>query len=457
MQAITPAAEPDTGSRERYRVDLVDLLLSISEATDLASPLLVSHHRRVSFLAAAIGRELGLADEDCRLLALAGAVHDIGGLSLRDRLESFDFEQNEPDRHAKPGYLLLALFPPLREAARLVRFHHVDWQQGDGREYRQMEVPELSHVIHLADRVAVQIRTGREILVQKEEIRQRIEADRGAMFVPDQVAAFAALSRREAFWLDLTPPAVDDFLRDRLPLGTVELSEDDLLTLATLFCRLIDFRSRFTATHSRGVAAVVSRLAWKSGQNERQVARMFMAGLLHDIGKLVVPAEILEKSQALDVEDFAVIRKHPYFSERILRATEGFRDIGRWTALHHERLDGSGYPYRLRQDEIPFPARLLAVADTFTALTEDRPYRCGVSGRSTDDIMRTMAAHGKLDPDLTDLIHEDMAAVEAIRQEAQREADLDHRRFLAACCGDRAEEEAFLRPCPVGPAKPPST
>jgi len=196
------------------------------------------------------------------------------------------------------------------------------------------------------------------------------------------------------------------------------------------------------------LAAVAVALANHSGFQKEAPDRIKIAGLLHDIGKLVVPAEILQKHQGLTSEDFAIIYKHPYFSAEILSTIEGFDDIGQWVALHHERLDGTGYPYKKLAGEIPEGARILAVADTFTALMEDRPYRCGVSASGSDRIMQNMAAHNKLDKDFVALIYENIEEINDRRYEAQIAADQTHTQFLDDCrlLGNYVETEDK---CPV--------
>lgn len=424
---MQPEANPKT------HIELYPLLSSLTAATDLISPVLVDHHKKVSFVAATIGKTFGLDDHSLQRLTLAAAVHDIGGLSIKTRVQTFEFEVTHPDRHTLPGYSLLAGFAPFADLARLIRFHHVYWQNGQGLMDRGEEVPLLSHLIHLSDRIAVQLDPNREILSQKTEIVQRITAGSGEMFVPEQVEAFRAVAGKEVFWLDLISPSVSTILQERFPLGGMDLDRGELLDLAEMFRRVIDFRSRFTATHSSGVAAVAVAIANHSGFKKDDPDRIRIAGLLHDIGKLVVPVEILEKRQGLTNEDFAIIYKHPYFSAEILRGIEGFEDICQWGSLHHERLDGTGYPYKKTAEEIPQGARILSVADTFTALMEDRPYRCGISASSTDRIMRDMATCHKLDKNFVALIYENIEEINDRRYVAQTGADQTHRQFLEEC------------------------
>ncbi|OGQ85621.1 MAG: hypothetical protein A2512_09530 [Deltaproteobacteria bacterium RIFOXYD12_FULL_56_24] len=432
----------------KTNVELYPLFSSIAAATDLINRVLVDHHKKVSFVAATVGRTLGLEEHSLGRLTLAASVHDIGGLSIKTRLETFEFEVINPDRHTLPGYSLLAGFAPFADLARLIRFHHVHWQNGQGLRDRGEDVPLLSHLIHLSDRIAVQLDPNREILSQKTEIVQQIKAGAGEMFVPEQVEAFQEVADKEAFWLDLTSPSVSTIIQNRFPLAGMELDRGELMALAEMFRRVIDFRSRFTATHSSGVAAVAVALAEYGGFQKNNPDRLRIAGLLHDIGKLVVPLEIIEKHQGLTSEDFAFIYKHPYFSAKILCGIKGFEDIGQWCALHHERLDGTGYPYRKAGEEIPQGARILAVADTFTALMEDRPYRCGGSSSGTGRIMQDLADYQKLDKDLVALLQENTGEINDRRYEAQVGADQIHGQFIEQCrlldnCPEAADR------CPV--------
>jgi len=413
------------------KLPIYKLLISLSEATDLINSRLINHHKQVSYIAHAIGLKMGLSDQRLQDLAIAGALHDIGGLSLADRMDTLLFEMNQPDRHAVSGGLLLSIFQPFDRVATLVRHHHVYWHQGAGAEHLGEKVPSQAHILHLADRIAVSIDPKKEILTQKNDIIKKIYENSSRMFVPEQVEAFRQLADRESFWFDVISPGICRELNKKFSFGTLELDEENLMDLGTLFCQIIDFRSRFTATHSSGVAAVAEALTAKADLIKQYGASMKLAGLLHDIGKLVVPRELLEKSSPLTKDDSTIIYKHPYFSRQILGATECFSEIGIWAAYHHERLDGSGYPYHRKGDEIPLGARILAVVDTFTALAEERPYRPSMSMRGTLQITETMAAYNRLDPQFVALVRDNLDEFNEIRAQAQLAANDSHQQFIA--------------------------
>lgn len=412
------------------RFDLYRLLLSLSEALDLVSRPLVNHHKQVSYLAFHLGKAAGLAGQELTDLTMAAALHDIGGLSLASRLDVLDFDLTDPERHTLPGYLLLKKFPPFATIATITRFHHLPWQDGAGAEHNGEPVPRAAHLLHLADRVAILLRPDAEILGQTAMILEKIEARSGSKFMPAAVEALREMAGREAFWFDLTAPAVCETVIST-QLSGIATTSTNLDELAQMFRQLVDFRSHFTAAHSKGVAAVASWISDQAGFSPGECERIKIAGLLHDIGKLVVPQEILEKSDALSAEDFYSIRKHPYFSQRILSQVAGLEEISQWTAFHHERLDGTGYPFHLDAAHLATGARLLAVADTFTALTENRPYRASMSGRGTLQAMEGMVRARKLDSSLYGLLHDHTEEVDALRAAAQHAALTEHRSFLA--------------------------
>lgn len=136
----------------------------------------------------------------------------------------------------------------------------------------------------------------------------------------------------------------------------------------------LDLRDVGTAMHSQTVGRYAETIATQLGLDAKRVERLRLAGLLHDIGKLGVPDEVLRKPGKLTEAEFAEIRKHPELGARIL-AGANLEDISAWVLFHHERLDGHGYPYGLEGGQVGLEARILSVADSFEAMTSDRVYR----------------------------------------------------------------------------------
>ncbi|GJQ30582.1 MAG: hypothetical protein HBSAPP03_24660 [Phycisphaerae bacterium] len=137
----------------------------------------------------------------------------------------------------------------------------------------------------------------------------------------------------------------------------------------------IDAKDRYTYGHSERVAWLAREVALCAGMTPDQAERVHIAGLVHDVGKIGVPEAVLCKAGRLTEEEFASIKQHPVIGQRILRDIPGLADILPGVLHHHERIDGRGYPHGLRGEEIPLIARIIAVADTFDAMSSNRSYR----------------------------------------------------------------------------------
>jgi HD-GYP domain-containing protein (c-di-GMP phosphodiesterase class II) len=188
------------------------------------------------------------------------------------------------------------------------------------------------------------------------------------------------------------------------PFRKIEVDFSDISIIAELFRNIIDFRSRFTSTHSSGVAASSSMLAKIFGLTDTEIGLMEVAGNLHDLGKLAIPNSILEKPGNLTKEEMSVMKSHTYYTYLIINSIGGLKQIAEWAAYHHERLDGSGYPFHCVAAELSTGARILMVADIFTALAEDRPYRKGMSKDGIVQIIKQFSDRSLLDTRIVKLL-----------------------------------------------------
>ena len=408
--------DPNRGNG--FEVRLGDLVLAVSSALDLISPAVANHHLRAARIVRALALQLNLPDAELRDVVLAAAIHDCGAFSLHERLELLRFEIEEPEGHADAGYRLLKAFPHFEKAAEVVRYHHLPWDHRRGEFHQGRAVPLGSHLLHLADRASVLPDGKAGAVAPGADDLKAVLAGAGRRFVPEFVQALAEIAARPEFWGEVGA-AGDDDLRADLALGDVVLSESDFKGLAHLFWQIVDYRSRFTATHTSGVAAVAGFLAPLAGVAGAAGRRVAIAAGLHDLGKIAVPCETLDKERALTGGEQALIRNHPLNGWRVLGRIPGLEDINQWANFHHERLDGSGYPFHMPAERIPLESRIVAVADVFTALTEERPYRRGMSGREAVAILQAMADHGALDHDVVALVADHREEAGVIRRLAQ--------------------------------------
>ena len=173
---------------------------------------------------------------------------------------------------------------------------------------------------------------------------------------------------------------------------------------ANLFAKIIDYKSEFTSRHSLGVAENAARLSTYLGDDEETVLKMYLAGALHDIGKVAVGNDILEKPGRLTDEEFSKMKNHAGYTYLILSQAEGMEDIRDWAALHHEKLDGTGYPFGKTGAELNRQERIMACIDIYQALTESRPYKAGMTHDEACAILENMVQKGWIDGGITEQI-----------------------------------------------------
>jgi putative nucleotidyltransferase with HDIG domain len=153
------------------------------------------------------------------------------------------------------------------------------------------------------------------------------------------------------------------------------------LSFASALVATLDARDRYTAGHSAAVAIYSRDIAKRMGLSEAQQQLVHLCGLVHDIGKIGLPAGLLEKAGALTLEERRLMETHPAIGERILTNVDDYAEIAAVVRHHHERFDGNGYPDGLASEEIPLLSRVIAVADAYNAMTSDRPYREAMPSR----------------------------------------------------------------------------
>ena len=414
---------------DKLRINIFDMVASIGRLIYLMNPVIGEHHLQVAYLAYRLGEELDVSNERKFDLFMAGALHDIGALSLNGRSDRLEFETNNPDEHAIAGSLILDQCKPFSNISRLIKFHHVPWKNGKGAFQKGECVSTENHLIHLADRVAVQISGETPILDQVQRIRREISIQEGVLFVPEHVDAFKNMAKREYVWLDVVSGSIETVLKRTVLFKEKELSNEEMADFSKLINRLIGFKSRFIAAHSRGVAAVAVELSRLSGFSKQERRLIEIAAYLHDLGKVAIPPQILEKQDRLSDHERSIMQSHVYHTYQVLEPFETLRIAGFWGTLHQERLNGTGYPFGLTSDDLPLGARIMAVADVFTALTENRPYRKGMDPDSAKAALQSMRNAGELDQYLVDIVFDHYDNMNAIRDTAQKEAVADYHSF----------------------------
>jgi len=185
-------------------------------------------------------------------------------------------------------------------------------------------------------------------------------------------------------------------------LALYENIYENLFSTLYAFVETIEARDPYTKQHSASVSKFAMSIAKENGCSQEEISKLDISGNLHDIGKIGIPDSILLKPGRLTDEEYEIIKKHPVIGSNIIG------HLGMWTEEqeiirhHHEKFDGTGYPDRLKGEEIPFLARILSVADVYDALTTHRSYRRRMSNKAAADIIKENSG-SQFDPEIVDI------------------------------------------------------
>jgi putative nucleotidyltransferase with HDIG domain len=416
---------PREGWGEVSEVRLSEIVAALSHALDLTQGQPEGHAGRSCLIALRVADELRLASPDREALYYATLLKDAGCPDVAGRLTGLlgggdlAIRGTDPDAGGGPVPVLDWLYRgigsggPLSRARRTLAIalelaRHADAGEGCARGAEIVEqlgfppaaadamrglderwdgtgrptglagpdIPVTSRIACLAEAADVFLTMG-----GVGGARAVVRARAGQWFDPAVAEAFLAIPDDDPVWDELAgawDPARIARL-DPAPDRPVEgLDDGRIETMAEAFGRMVDAKSSFTFRHSVRVANVAVALGAVMGLPRPALRELRIAGLLHDIGKLGVPNAILDKPGPLTDREFAVLRRHPAHSEQILERVGLLRRVAEIAGMHHERVDGGGYPRGLQGCDLPLEARILVVADVHDALVSDRPYRAGL-------------------------------------------------------------------------------
>jgi len=388
------------------KVDTRQIIHALSDTLDLVGVDDVQHGKRVAFMAMQCGKDLNYDLPSMRTLYHAALLHDCGVSSTRVHHKLVtELDWRESQYHCLRGEQLLSSCQLFHDLPAIIRYHHTHYENMPASIDRKTAL--MSNLIYLVDRVDALIAQHKDvdILIARKDICRIISKYSGTFFEESLVDTFLKIAACEIFWLSLEPRHIINYCMDMGQKSQKQIVDQDIIMeVATIFAEIVDAKSTFTVEHSFGVARLsryIGSLLCLSGAKQDMLEA---AGLLHDLGKLIIPDEILEKPGPLTEEEKAIMMRHSFESYQILYRIDGFEKIARWAAFHHETLSGKGYPFHLNEDGLELEARIIAVADIFQALSQKRPYRDSLPSEKIMAIVNNMAAEGHLDHQLISLV-----------------------------------------------------
>ncbi|ELB2050756.1 hydrolase [Vibrio parahaemolyticus] len=401
-----------------FEVDLKQALIWVARALDYVGVDDTHHSHRVAYIAYQCALALSWDLKKAEFCYFAGMIHDCGVSETQEHKMLLDeLIPQDAKAHCLRGYQTLKQCRLLSQFAVPVLYHHTHWD-----ELQHLDLPEfekdVAALLYLSDRLDFMraryvMNCHCDIVTLHEElIAECVLANAGTLFNPVMCKAMVKLIMTDGFWFAMESENIEtiglnfksiDWLQKQLTIW-------DMNSLGLFLARIVDAKSPFTYQHSQKVAELSRYLAGKLGLDEHDQEMLFIAGLVHDIGKLKTPDEILHKEGALSKQEYTRIKRHTIDTQLALHKVFPNAKIAEWASNHHERLDGSGYPYHKTAEELDIPSRIIAVADVFQALSQDRPYRGRMSQTQIAEIMDDLIEQNKLCAHVYEVLEQNMTA-----------------------------------------------
>ncbi len=358
-------------------------------------PRLTEHGSHVAYIISRMLQDTGqYSKQELRDICFLAQLHDIGAYKTEEISRMLQFETDDIWDHSFYGYLFIRYFSPLKELAPAVLLHHITWNFLEQGDEPSTKLKDLSQILHIADRIDVSMSLEKR---SWEETLQLIKQGTNNVFAPHIVDLAAKLNFQDSIENEWRKDSeYFDFLT------SIPLSEEETTEYLKMLVYIIDFRSHYTVTHTITTTSISYELGKLLSLNEDQLNLVLCGSLLHDLGKIAIPVEILESPGKLSQKAMGIMRTHVNFTEKIFGGSID-KTIERIALRHHEKLNGSGYPKKLKAEDLTTEERLVAIADIISALTGTRSYKASFPTDDILSILTRMKNDGLLDESIVDL------------------------------------------------------
>ena len=365
------------------------LIEGLSYALDVAEKSYYSHAKHVAYTSFLIAKELELPAEQQKDIYYSALLHDIGAGN------AYSIED-----HCIFGRDIMLKLPVKKILADYVLYHHEHLDGSGPFKLKGTDIPLPAQIISIADDFDMEFGNLRNVDFDVlNEMKNWLKHNQ-ELYDQEILNALQKLIEKEFFLLDYFHQEFSSILCRRIDVQGNTLDVEAVKEFAHAFSEIIDRRSPFTSQHSAGIAHLVSKATKVLGYDSDVQNKMYIAALLHDVGKLAISNEILDSPKKLTEKERFEINKHPYYTRLILEQIDGFEEITEYASNHHEKLNGSGYPYHLSGNQIGELDRMMTICDIYQALTEERPYRKTMPIEKAWSIIDEMVERNELDSDL---------------------------------------------------------
>lgn len=383
----------------QYNTSFIDnkaIIGILRRAFNCVDKRLMDHGIRVAYIVSRLLRKVPeISTEKMRDICFLAAMHDVGAYKTEEIDRLVQFETEDIWEHSIYGYLFVRDFTPLHEMASAILFHHVSWtalkEMGDVDGGNK----QIAQLIYIADRLDIWMNAeGRPY----HEFLAVISRERGRRFD----ARLIDLIEREDFTFFSAEEIEQDTVFQEMQ-SAVSFTHEEIHAYLRMMIYSIDFRSRHTVTHTMTTTSISNELARLMDLDDEYCDQIVCGALLHDLGKIGIPVEILEHPGRLSPQAMAVMRTHVDITARIFDGAVPL-PVQQISLRHHEKLNGSGYPLGLKAEDLGIGERIVALADIVSALAGTRSYKEAFDKERIVSIIVQMKEDGLLDPGLVELM-----------------------------------------------------
>ena len=355
-------------------------------------PRLTEHGSHVSYIVFQMLRETGrFTKEELRNICFVAQLHDVGAYKTEEISRMLQFETKDVWDHSFYGYLFIRYFSPLKDFAPAVLLHHLNWDFLEKQSNLDSLMKDLGQLIHIADRI--------DVLMSLQNCSWK---ETLSLLKRDQGTVYATHIIELAEKLDFKNSIEEEWKADsqfNQFLTGIPLSGEAITDYLKMLVFIIDFRSHYTVTHTITTTSISYELGKLLSYPEDRLNVILCGALLHDLGKIAVPVEILEYPGKLSRQAMNIMPTHVGFTKEIFGGSIDDA-VERIALRHHEKLNGTGYPDGLFAKDLSNEERLVAIADIISALTGTRSYKESYPLEKITTILESMKNDQLVDPDI---------------------------------------------------------
>lgn len=380
-----------------------DIFLLTRDTLKLMDEQIMKHGSRTGYILYKMLQQKGGYDKfEMAELVMLASLHDIGAYKTDDFKGNMKFEAKNYMAHSVFGYLFMKYLSPMSQKAKILLWHHVDYIQIRDLNY---EYKEEAAMLNLAEKIDIY----KEALGDKFEI-STFHRYADTRYSREALVLFGQANREHDIFHKIETGEYEKELDELMDF--IMFTNEEKKSYMEMQMYALGLRSSIKVLDSVTSICVCEDLAKRLNLNEKEIEKLYYGALIHDIGMISVPDEILQAARKLTKDEIMVMRRHVAFSEEILKDRLD-QDVVDIVVAHHERLDGSGYPKGLREADLNLSQKILQVADTVTGLTNKRHYKEAADIEEVKSILKQEADAGRLSKQVVDILVENYHDIKA--------------------------------------------